>query len=434
MTTQSSSQDANFTWQRALQEAGLGLECNRGFVPVSVSLTPWVLPRSYWNMALATARALSHLQRQLCSHPWLESTVRELPDSTLARKLLEAAGIQPGLSATLCPINRQDLMLDTHGNWKLIESNAIAAGMGPYSERLGALLQKQGLTEPEFAPNPATARLADALYRSASELHGSRSPLIVFVVEDREDNIHDHNALATELVRLGARVERRTLAQLSTQARKQDQRLAMPYLGVIDALYFRTGYNLEDYGPTLAVQNERINARASWETCQVVMTPTIHHQLTSNKWVQMRLSQCRVDTLMALGQLSLQEAIVAHLSLRTPQQPFEIEDTAKPGWLLKCQGEGGGQIHQQQPENTSEDTMAGAIWMQAIEPQERTDSFWQVRDGKLNSIGAVTSELGLFHIGEDDHYAGYLVRSKPSDQLECGVHRGHGMIDTVQLI
>jgi hypothetical protein len=80
--------------------------------------------------------------------------------------------------------------------------------------------------------------------------------------------------------------------------------------------------------------------------------------------------------------------------------------------------------------------------MRRLRPAGRDVPTLVVRDGKGQRIDGLVSEVGIFtaHLGEKPlleaemqppGYVGYLVRSKPPDVTESGVHSGFGMLDSL---
>ena len=81
------------------------------------------------------------------------------------------------------------------------------------------------------------------------------------------------------------------------------------------------------------------------------------------------------------------------------------------------------------------------VLMQRLRPGGRPKATLVIRDGKAQKFERLVSEIGLFtaHLGEQALPAGnqqpgtlgYLVRSKPPDVTEGGVHSGFGALDSL---
>lgn len=423
---------------KTLEQLKLGLLKNERFQPVPVSLSPLQLSHAQWKMAHVTAAALGRLFTQVAENEvWLRAQFESYPPETLASQLLAILPAQAERLARRINLARQDLVLDERANWKLIESNSIAAGMGPFSDELGKLLAAQHPAK-QMAPNDAADRQADALFNAAKNQNGNANPFIVFVVEPQEDNVYDQQKLANALIDSGARVIRKTLAELPRELIWRDRQIALADGEQIDALYFRTGYNLEDYmqGNDGDFEHATLLAfRGQLEKVSVALAPTITHQLATHKWVQLKLSSMNVDQLMQTFSLTMQEAIVAHLALSTPHRietnPEAVRFALKSGeWLLKLPGEGGGNVLERWAENG---LPSGSFLMQKISMHTRKN-VRRFHQHQTTHIGSAASELGIFTMGDDQHYGGYLLRTKPTSDIETGVHKGGGMIDTVEII
>ena len=80
--------------------------------------------------------------------------------------------------------------------------------------------------------------------------------------------------------------------------------------------------------------------------------------------------------------------------------------------------------------------------MRCLRPAGREHPTLAVRDGRGRRTQRLVSEIGLFtaHLeqrplledsGQGSGYCGYLVRSKPPEVTEGGVHSGFGMLDSL---
>ena len=422
----------------------LGLLKNGTFQPCSASLTPWVLPHDTFKHAVNTARALSQLFFNVSQHhQFLENALADfkVPTSLLAQ-LAKTLERQP--RARALNLSRQDLLADKNGDWRLVESNSIAAGMGPFCESLNHLLdsdklfaQKKWENTTGFIDNPATQSLALTLFQNAQLIHGTGEPLIIFVVQADEDNIYDQLKLSRALQHLGARVIRRTFAELSGELKSFNNALIHPQLGRIDAIYLRTGYNLADY---LDEQSAKrfLNFRHWLEQHDLLVAPSISHQLATSKWVQMKLSQLEPSTRAQLFKLSTQQSHLVsdalNVKYKLPQHYNEAAFYLNSGqWILKSQNEGGGNVIDNPKHLTRDIQMDEYLLMERIDAAQRQTSTCVFQQGDIRCFTKVTSELGVFTLGDKHEYGGYLLRSKPAEQLEVGVHQAGGFLDTIRL-
>lgn len=336
---------------------------------------------------------------------------------------------------------RHDLLLDRNGLWKWVETNVTAAGMGPFGEHAG-LLQRDfadQVNRPATpVPNPATKRQAQFLVRAARGGHpGAKQvprPLIVFAVDQQEDNRYDQDLLQAAIEVAGGRVIRLTLNELAKRGTVRNQRLCLPAEGCVDLVYFRTGYNLEQLDAA-----GLLDWRVKLEGLDIALCPTLDLQLAGSKWQQMLLQRADDSLYRRLG--FTQEEITELRALMVEQHPATALDvrTARGmierGWLLKSQREGGGSVLTGEPALAAlADGIAhDHVLMAPIESESIPGPSPVLRDGEISTTGPRSAELGLFTAGESAEAAGYLVRSKPAGRLEAGIHAGHGMLDSIAL-
>lgn len=423
-------------------ELQLGLKDGEGRLQhCPLTLVPWQIPAGRWQQAQQVARAIGRRLVALAQDDAALARVLEpvLSGHSLPALLWRALQAIPKTQRRARPVNmmRVDLLQDGCQQWKLVEANTIAAGMGPFSEGLITLqqtlwpeLQRAGWVgdAPVWQPNPVTAALADALIEAAAEVAGpQQSPTIAFLVEPNEDNIFDQRKLARALERKGVKVVRLTLAQLAAQwERRRAPALWVQDVGRIHALYFRTGYNLADYRDPQGHIAPLLQLRAELETLDVALAPTIPLQLASAKAVQVHwfhhpvLDETR-------GALDTPQFFVPQV------EPVHID---WQHWLLKSQGEGGGNVVEGNriPERIARLSAAERsdwLLMRKIDTVPRPELVPVLRRGLIQMAQHLVSELGVFITGRDLDPAGYLLRSKPAHAVETGVHRGEGAIDVL---
>ncbi len=428
-----------------LQDKKLGLQESGGnFQPCPVSLSPWRLPRGTFMQAQAVASAVSLTFVRASKNPdFLKTCLSDFTDqSALLFHLKQVLQNRSSVEARNFNLSRQDFLLDTQLQWRLVESNSIAAGMGPLSEKLGEFQQEIAANSIEHpADNGAITRQARALYKAAMNNNGCIKPLILFAVEADEDNVHDQSMLCLELRRLGARISYKTLRQMKQQLFSQGKQL---YLGqpssptLVDLIYYRTGYNLQDYNDNKGNTLELLNHRSWIENHKVTVCPSIHYQIATSKWVQMKLSTMGKQALQT--QFSLESQLAGRVAraldtqFEIPNGEHHIRSRLKTGrWLLKSQNEGGGNVlderasHQQLAELGHQ-----SILMEKISTAPRSEPVAVLANNNITEHTNIVSELGIFTLGEEHHYGGYLLRSKPQQQLESGVHRGGGFLDNIE--
>lgn len=418
------------------------------FTPIPISFIPWTLSKSDYSEAVETAQALSKILEQLSfQRDYLLELFEDFKDESSLifklKNLIQTSHLQQNNLATNLNLSRFDFLVDSERQWKLVESNTIAAGMGPFSEKLGEFHKELFPNQKyKLAENPAIERQAIAMFKAAATKAKAASPNIVFVTEENEDNIYDQNYLIAELRSLGAMVQRKTLRELKTGLTRSKQKLLLDQLGQVDLFYFRTGYNLQDYSAashnSIKSQTELLELRSWIEKHDVAVSPSISHQLASSKWVQIKLSNLALKELKNRFGLSNYEAELASKSLKTKYMTVESLAQTKQAldsgkWILKNQNEGGGNVREKISYRERFDKLKRNTFLmrKIVSPIRRNGCRYYESNFKCNF--QTISELGIFIVGESHEYAGYLARSKPASKLEGGVHSGDGFLDLVAI-
>jgi glutathione synthase len=124
------------------------------------------------------------------------------------------------------------------------------------------------------------------------------------------------------------------------------------------------------------------------------------------------------------------------------------EQANSSDWVLKNQGEGGGHCLFDRDilkrlESLTEADYGAWVLMQRLQPTGREQTTLVVRDGRAQQVQRLVSEVGLFTAHLDNESLptgesqtgnlGYLVRSKPREVTEGGVHSGFGALDSLFL-
>lgn len=444
-------------WAALLQQQGIGLHDPRqGFKAAPVSLTPWQLPRQQWQQAQQAAQTLGLLLEKIAAdRSWLLAETAALADSdsipgAIWRALTRLDATQ--VNTQQVAVTRHDFMLDQHGSWRWVESNPIAAGMGPLNQRWQQLLQSQ---QPAMvlADNPAietqATLLAHATIRQALMLETTRAlgsaddstspdaPLLVMVVEAQEDNIYDQQLLAAAIAQQQVTVLRLTMDQLQQCQIDAKQQLRLPDGRIVHLLYWRTGYN-----PVDQADDSQLAFRARLEQVQIAQCPTLSAQLTGSKWLQHRLSNLLLDPkqsqqlavyfglddqeLQLLQSLCLPSFAVVELT------ELHIHSLLAQGYWYKKQNEGGGNVARYaQALLWYQQRDSADILMAPISANIRTEPLSKHLHGEDVTQQGHISELGIFTLGTAADYGGYLCRTKAEQSLEGGVHRGGAVLDLV---
>ena len=377
--------------------------------------------------------------------------------------------------ATPLLIMRTDFMDDQQLGPKLIEFNGIAAGMGPFGQRASELhryiaaqhadlfqtytehnhspSQPSAQIPPEFIANDAIEKLADGIAKSACMIKQKHKdagkPTFVMVVQAHEDNVYDQHLLEYALHAKGIRTLRKTFTELYGQLSTGDNHRLLLNNEPIDVVYLRAGYQQCDYYDKTIIEKyccrTLMSVRMTLEQHDIAMNATIAQQLASSKRVQMLLSNFPAQALIKFG-LTEQEALTIKpffgemLPLHA-DSIAHLMTTGLDNWVLKNQGEGGGHCVFGEDIVTKLRTLDEAEYeswslMRKIVPLPRSHPTMIIRNGEASMIGDMISEIGIFTVNIDgvaidDAVAGYLVRSKPANVMEGGVHSGQGAVDSL---
>ncbi len=365
-------------------------------------------------------------------------------------------------------VMRSDFMDDAELGPKLIEFNGIAAGMGPFGQRISELHRHLSQNSPstfkkwasaadsQLVGNPAIERLAHGFAAASrkvkAEFGDDGPPAFLTVVQENEDNVFDQRLLEYALQNKGIKTVRRTFRELHNNLSSgPGHRLILEDVGPIDAVYLRAGYQYADYA---AHDLDRkfccdalIHARTFMEKHRVAMNATVSQQIATSKRVQMLLASSKAEELVRF-KLTLDEAktvtdLLVEMIPVSKDSAALLQQRPNDHWVLKNQGEGGGHCY-------FGDDIAGKIlslsevehdaWslMQRLHPSPRGQPALLIRNGELEQVDDLISEIGMFTVhldgqpvGQEFGYCGYLVRSKSAASTEGGVHSGMGVLDSL---
>ena len=370
-------------------------------------------------------------------------------------------------------LQRSDFMVDECEGARLVECNSIAAGMAPFGDRAHMLhTYIESRWPAEFAryhtdspgallPNPATAMLANAIAAAARTMErelgtGASDPGFLMVVQEDEDNVFDQRLLERQLQALGLRTYRRTFRQLHEQLSSgPGQSLQLDGCGTIHVVYLRAGYQYRDYIASDLDARRCCDAicttRMFIERHRVAVSATIAQQLATSKRTQLYVCAGGDRLLGDLGFNGRERDLLT--AAFAPMRPVDatsadqlLAEGGVADWVLKNQGEGGGHclfdrdIIDRLGGMTAADYPAWVL-MRRLRPAGRTRPTLVIRAGKAQRIDRLVSEVGIFtaHLGNHalptgdprPAHVGYLVRSKPADVTEGGVHSGFGALDSL---
>lgn len=428
-----------------LGSAKLGLQGPQGFMPVPVSLTPWQLTTAQFAAAQQLAQLLGKLQARAATMPdWLLPLTQQLASSDTVPgeiwRRLNTIRLQHDQNLTIrsrnVMLNRHDFLLDKQGQWRWVESNPIAAGMGPLNS---AYLQlRQPTFDASYAYNDATllqaALLADAAQRMNTPPQSQA--LMLMVVEANEDNIFDQQMLCDEIARLGVQVVRVTLHQLQ-QASISPQHQLLWQNQQVNLVYWRTGYN-----PTAELDDKFWTLRTKLEQTTVAQCPTLRGQLTGSKWFQHQLTALlltKPELISAQFDFTAAEvALLQHAVMPSyAVSDLTIAEATKlihQGFWYKNQQEGGGNVARAKAALASLlHRQSADLLMAPIDAKIRNETLLALRQGKVTLTSGHITELGIFALGMEALYGGYLCRTKTAHSSEGGVHRGGAVLDLIRL-
>ncbi|WP_240038656.1 glutathione synthetase [Aeromonas allosaccharophila] len=438
------------------------------------TLTPTPISREDYQHLRNAAQILSKLIYAVSEdHGFLYDAIHPITAGDPFFSALLGMHQQIHSSATKAPrlpllIMRSDFMDDQRDGHKLVEFNGIAAGMGPFGQRIHELhhyLQRQwpaeyGQLSPEamgeLVGNDAieglSAGIAEATFKIKQEFGDPGPARFLMIVQEHENNVFDQHLLELALQRKGIETQRRTFRELHNRlSTGANNRLILDGVGPLDTVYLRAGYQYSDY--EAADLNEQrccqalMATRVLIERHRVAVNATVAQQLATSKRVQMLLSRLGEEGFAAFG-LTSQEAdtvrgVLGEMHPVTPDSACFIKAAPSDSWVLKNQGEGGGHclFGADIPTKLAMlDPLQYQAWslMRRLHPVPRAMPAWIVRKGELHRVTDLISELGIFTVQIDDHpasaarsFAGYLIRSKSAGSTEGGVHSGQGVLDSL---
>lgn len=438
------------------------------------SFTPTPITRAHYTNLKLSVNLLGKLVHFASEdHEFIQQAISPITSGDPFFEALLSMHQQLHQSSSTAPrlpllIMRSDFMDDRAAGPKLIEFNGIAAGMGPFGQRIHQLHHylRQQWTDiygqwsshqhGELVDNPAIERLsqgiAKATFKIKQEFGDNGPATFLMVVQEHEDNVFDQHLLEVALQHKGIKTLRRTFRELfGNLSTGPNQRLVLSGVGGIDTVYLRAGYQYRDYcGKDLSEQAccaALIQTRILIEQHRVAVNATVSQQLATSKRVQMLLSSWDAQALTRFS-LTLSEAKIVKETLGEMRPVSEksaawFKQRPVDEWVLKNQGEGGGHcifaqdIYPKLMQLIPDEYQAWSL-MRRLHPIPRTTPALLVRKGELQRVDDLISEIGMFTVHIDGHpgvdeqgYAGYLIRSKSARTTEGGVHSGLGVLDSL---
>ena len=171
--------------------------------------------------------------------------------------------------------------------------------------------------------------------------------------------------------------------------------------------------------------------------------PNLAGQLTGSKWFQHQFTALLLAdpqqiiehfVIKAEDIVLLTQALVPSYAVSELKTEM-AEELIAQGYWYKTQQEGGGNVARGQDALAKLTNSDGAdLLMAPIHALVRREALTSLRHGKVAMATEHISELGIFSLGAEAWYGGYLCRTKPAKNNEGGVHRGGAVLDVITLI
>ncbi|XP_053705678.1 glutathione synthetase-like [Synchiropus splendidus] len=421
------------------------------YVPFTLFPTP--LPKALYHQAVAVQPLFNTLVDKISQD---SDFLQEALASTIAvdeftarlfrihQQVLEEGRAQ----SIVLGSNRSDYMVDRKADGstslKQIEMNTIAAGFGGPASAIPEIhrhvLRVAGRIQDSqrvMDNNPAKGQ-AEGIIK-AWELYGAEKAVVLFVVEEKQRNIFDQRLVENEIWARNINVMRRRFNDVSKSGFLDHNKRLLVEDKEVAVLYFRNGYNPENY-----TSEKDWEARLMMERSRAVKCPDISTQLVGTKKVQQVLAKPGVLERFLPEQPKAVEQIRATFAGlytldpgpegdRTVRMALESPDR----FVLKPQREGGGNnIYGSEICATlqnGEERMA-YILMDKLHPAPTNNCLLR-RDAPVKMSSCI-SELGVFGVyvrhNTDmvmNQFVGHLLRSKSSEQPDGGVVAGIAVLD-----
>lgn len=424
------------------------------------SLLPSPVPHHLYNQAKAVQKDFNQLVNAVSQDlVFLEqalSSVIKVDDFTAKLFDIYKQVLHEGVAQPVClGINRSDYMFDlgTNGavSLKQIEINTIAASFAGLASRIPAVhrhvLQVLGKYDDmlRLPDNNPSKGIAEGILK-AWELYGSESAVVMFLVEDVQQNIFDQRCVENELWNRNIHVIRRRFEDVFKRASLDENRRLFLDGQEVAVVYYRYGYMPQHYS------QQNWQARLLMERSRAVKCPDIATHLTGSKKVQQELAKPGVlERWFPNDPEAVRRIRATFVGLYSFDMGEEGDQTvalatANPDrFVLKPQREGGGNnIYGEEiklvlegirdhPERSS------YILMDKIRPQPVSN--YLLRSATPLKLSENISELGMFGVyvrrGKEmllNECAGHLLRTKSIEYADGGVVAGVAFLDSPFLV
>jgi len=353
---------------------------------------------------------------------------------------------------------RSDYLLDVCNSTsvKQVEMNTIAssfAGLTSSARTHRFVLQQMGLLDklnllPE---NKALQGLSSAIIK-AWELFNEKDSIILVIIEDQSMNICDQRFHEFEIARQKPELQviRKTLTQISNEAKLSDTKDLIVQGKKIAVVYFRAGYSPDHYHSEV-----EWSARLMIERSKAIKCPNIQYHLAGTKKVQQSLATPGIlerfvkDAKKAVEIRKVFTGLYALDLDENGDRAVQMALDAPDRFVLKPQREGGGNnlygedIRRKLMNCMNSKERSAWILMDKINPPVQQN--YLIRPNQSvednTTLCDVVSEIGIFGTilcdGDDiliNEQVGHMMRTKLTSCNEGGVHAGNGVLDSPFLI
>ncbi|KAK0078570.1 hypothetical protein PV325_002348 [Microctonus aethiopoides] len=395
-----------------------------------------------------------------------ETLIETIKVDEFTRKLFEIyetvyhEGINQKISLGLI---RSDLMLDTSCSnddniqspyccWKQVEINTIASGMGGLGTATTAfhkfILNELDMKDSvKYLPeNNALEGMTMAMLE-AWKIYDNPHAIILFVVEEFALNICDQRLHEFDVTKHNVRVIRRTLTQLTIEAKLGPNNELYVNDKIVAVVYYRIGYSPNQY-----YTQKEWDVRLLIERSLAIKCPSIQYHLAGTKKIQQALARPGV----VAQYLDNEKTVERVKKIFTGLYSLEMNESGNAAlemalknpkrFVLKPQREGGGNnIYGDdiKPFLESIEPQERNAWilMDRIHPPSQSNYFISVNNPKDFELKKLISELGIFGaiIGDDKNIflnkqVGHVLRTKLVTSNEGGLMSGTAACDSPFLI
>lgn len=318
---------------------------------------------------------------------------------------------------------RADYLLDKHTDtMKQVEINTVSCSFVEYGPRLNRLHSKRHATVISDSDKKFVGMITHV--RNAFEQFHKVKACVALLVDERNDsstsNYYEKVEIIARLRSEGVEMLHVTMDDVITNVRFEGD--AMLYgKQTVFLVYYRWFYNAAHYTQAYIDMREKI------ELSLVVSLPSAELQLVGLKIFQIIFK----DKAVLKRYLSNEEIDKLYVHFGEFKRSSEYEENDETRFVLKSLGEGGN--------NVITTDFAKYVGYSNYFLMKKIDSpsfvNMSVKDGVDRPL---ICEMGVFGrcisvrnevVLSDD--AGYIMRSKGVDSVECGVSCGYGLLDSI---